>query len=116
MQLCLEIELDSNLTAAIIQPGAATFIDANTSTDWFIDDVRMLADTVVLDSSLQNSYTAHLLEGKSLPISYTTFVSQSHILTQQPNLPLILSVHSLDLSLSLSISLRIHQLELKLTE
>ena len=69
MQLCLEIELVSNPTAAIIQPRAAIFTDANTSIDWAIDDVKMLADTVVLDSSLQNNYTAHVLEGKSLLIN-----------------------------------------------
>ena len=86
IQLCLEIELDSSPTAATIQgTDAGVFRPGNTSTDWYIDDVKILADTVVLDSSLQNSYTAHLLEGKSLPINYTTFVSQSHIMTQQPN-------------------------------
>jgi hypothetical protein len=87
IQLCLEIELDSDTTAAIIKPGANTaeFNDTNTSAEWYIDDVKMFADTLVLDSSLQNSYTAHLLEGKSLPINYTTFVSQSHVMTQQPN-------------------------------
>jgi hypothetical protein len=83
IQLCLEIELDSDPTAAIIAGGGGEFADVNTSTSWFIDEVKILADTVVLDSSLQNSYTAHLLEGKSLPINYTTFVSQSHIMTQQ---------------------------------
>jgi hypothetical protein len=88
IQLCLEIELDSNPTAAIIkgvEVGGGTYTVENTSTDWTIDDVKILADTVILDSSLQNSYTSHLLEGKSLPINYTTFVSQSHIMTQQPN-------------------------------
>ena len=61
IQLCLEIELDSDTTAAIIKPTAAgEFTDANTSTEWYIDDVKMFADTLVLDSSLQNIYTAHL--------------------------------------------------------
>ena len=86
IQLCLEIELDSNNTAGIIEGNAVgPFTPENTSTTWYIDDVKILADTVVLDSSLQNSYTSHLLEGKSLPINYTTFVSQSHIMTQQPD-------------------------------
>ena len=83
IQLCLEIELDSDPTAAIIAGGGGVFPDNTTSTSWYIDDVKIIADTVVLDSSLQNSYTSHLLEGKSLPINYTTFVSQSHIMTQQ---------------------------------
>ena len=47
IQLCLEIELDSNPTAAIIQGGAAIFTNENTSTDWYMDDVEILADTVV---------------------------------------------------------------------
>jgi hypothetical protein len=64
IQLCLEIEFDSSPTAAIIQPKeGGIFTDANTSTDWTIGDVKILADTVMLDSSLQNSYTSHLLEG-----------------------------------------------------
>ena len=86
LQLTLELELDSNPYAAIIQgTDGQQFTPDNTSTNWDITDVKILADTVMLDSSLQNSYTSHLLEGKSLPINYTTFVSQSHIMTQQPN-------------------------------
>jgi len=85
INLCLEIELDSDPTAAIVKIGPRTFDAANTSNNWYIDDVKIFADTVVLDSSLQNSYTSHLLEGKSLPINYTTFVSQSTTMTQQPN-------------------------------
>ena len=85
INLCLEIELDSDPTAAIVKIGPRTFDVDNTSNNWYIDDVKIFADTVVLDSSLQNSYTSHLLEGKSLPINYTTFVSQSTTMTQQPN-------------------------------
>jgi hypothetical protein len=85
INLCLEIELDSDPTAAIVKIGPRTFQAANTSNNWYLDDVKIFADTVVLDSSLQNSYTSHLLEGKSLPINYTTFVSQSTTMTQQPN-------------------------------
>ena len=85
LQLTLEIELDSNNNAAIIEGvTGGMFNPTNTSTTWDITDVKILADTVMLDSSLQNSYTSHLLEGKSLPSNYTTFVSQSHIMTQTP--------------------------------
>jgi hypothetical protein len=34
------------------------------------------ADVVTLDNALDNEYAQHLLEGKTLPISYNTYVSQ----------------------------------------
>ena len=36
----------------------------------------MKVDLCTLDNALDNSYAQHLLSGKSLPISYNTFVSQ----------------------------------------
>jgi hypothetical protein len=41
-----------------------------------------------LDNALDNSYAQHLLSGKSLPISYNTFVSQMQTITGQ-DAPLI---------------------------
>ena len=35
----------------------------------------MIADIVTLDNELQNSYTKHVLEGKTLPINYSTYIT-----------------------------------------
>ena len=51
INLCLEIELDSDPTAAIVKIGPRTFDVNNTSNNWYLDDVKIFADTVVLDSS-----------------------------------------------------------------
>ena len=79
------MDLDNNQYAAITQPGTATLTSANTSTSWTIEDVVAHADMIALDRGLQNSYASHLLEGKPLPINYTTVVSQSHAMSQTPS-------------------------------
>ena len=43
---------------------------------WVLQNVMLKADVVTLDNSLDNAYAQHLLEGKSLPINYSTYVSQ----------------------------------------
>ena len=44
---------------------------------WHIDNVQVKVDTCTLDNAFDNSYAQHLLGGRSLPISYNTFVSQN---------------------------------------
>jgi len=61
---------------------------ANSSYNWSINNVQVKTDICVLDNALDNSYAQHLLSGKSLPISYNTFVSQLQTITGQ-NAPLI---------------------------
>jgi hypothetical protein len=75
--ITFEFEIVSGATDAIISPSGAsgTFNTTNTSTNWQIQDVRMVADVITLDSGLQNSYAEHVLSGKSLPINYSTYVS-----------------------------------------
>jgi hypothetical protein len=79
-----EFEVVSGATDAIVSPAAVpagttatdvVFRAANTSTNWQIQDARMIADVITLDSGLQNSYAEHVLSGKSLPINYSTYVS-----------------------------------------
>jgi hypothetical protein len=69
---------DSNFEAIVDSSGNANdlFLEANTSTDWQIENVQVKVDVCTLDNALDNSYAQHLLSGKSLPISYNTFVSQ----------------------------------------
>ena len=77
--LTFEFEVVSGATDAIVSPAgdtlALTFNTANTSTNWQIEDVRMIADVITLDSGLQNSYASHILSGQNLPINYSTYVS-----------------------------------------
>ena len=77
--ITIELELADGYLDAIVDPAAlATDVvtDANTSTDWQIENVQVKVDVCTLDNALDNSYAQHLLSGKSLPISYNTFVSQ----------------------------------------
>ena len=60
----------------------------NTSLLWEINNVQVKTDICVLDNALDNSYAQHLLAGKSLPISYNTFVSQLQTIAGQ-SAPLI---------------------------
>ena len=81
--ITLELELVDAPTDPVvaIQLDAATGVPANfkaatTSNDWQIENVQVKVDVCTLDNALDNSYAQHLLSGKSLPISYNTFVSQ----------------------------------------
>ena len=76
--ITIELELaDANTDAIIaVQTTGTTYIDTNTSIDWQIENVQVKVDVCTLDNALDNSYAQHLLSGKSLPISYNTFVSQ----------------------------------------
>jgi hypothetical protein len=57
------------------------FKTSDTSTQWQIQDVRIVCDLVTLDSALQNSYAEHVLSGKALPINYSTYITQFQTVT-----------------------------------
>ena len=80
--IVVELELDSNQFANIGQPDGHIFTDANTSKTFTIDDVVMFGDVLTLDNSLNNSYIEALMSGTALTIPFTSFVSQSHIMSQ----------------------------------
>ena len=77
--ITFEFEIVSGAEDAIVTPIALgtniVYDTTNTSTNWQIQDVRLVADVVTLDSGLQNSYAEHVLSGKRLPINYSTYVS-----------------------------------------
>ena len=87
--LTIELELtnDPNDPVVVgINPTGApanAFTTANTSTNWQLQQVQVKMDVVILDSTLDNSYAAHLLSGKALPINYSTWVSQSQMVSGQ---------------------------------
>ena len=78
--ITIELELVNQFTDSVIalnaESGVTQYKD-NVSSTWQIENVTVKADVVTLDNSLDNEYAQHLLEGKSLPISYSSYVSQS---------------------------------------
>jgi len=87
----IELELVDDATEPIISNIPATadtgspneFALSNTSLLWSISNVQVKVDLCTLDNALDNSYAQHLLSGKSLPISYNTFVSQMQTIAGQ---------------------------------
>ena len=80
--LTIELELVNDAGTPVISPASSTtgssgvFQVSNCSTVWQIQNVQAKCDICVLDNSLENSYTEHLLSGRALPINYNTFISQ----------------------------------------
>jgi hypothetical protein len=88
MPITIEIELtsiqnDPVLWPADITAGSAPFNTTNTSNSWQIQDVQLKCDLCTLDNALDNEYAQHLLSGKSLPINYNTYVSQTQQMVGQ---------------------------------
>ena len=69
----------------------------NTSIDWEISNARVVCDVCTLDNNLNNEYVKHLLEGKGLPITYTTYITQSQTVKGSTDIsvPVIRSVSKL---------------------
>ena len=74
--LTFELELVSDNTLPFVLNTILPFTTANTSNSWKIQNVEMKLDIVTLDNALDNSYYELLLSGKSLPISYNTYIYQ----------------------------------------
>ena len=84
MPLTIELELVNDANDVVITPGVdAVFTTANTTSDWHIDNVQLKCDILHLDNSLQNNYDKHLLGGKSLPINFNTYITQSQAIVGQ---------------------------------
>ena len=70
----IDASLRNRFTTSVALPaGSAT----NTSVDWEINNVFCACDVLSLDNNLNTEYVKHLLEGKGLPITYTTYITQS---------------------------------------
>ena len=91
MPITIELELTSIMSDPIFFPSdfvatsaaATPFTAANTSGLWGIEDVQIKCDVCALDNALDNEYAQHLLSGKSLPINYNTYVSQTQMMVGQ---------------------------------
>lgn len=79
--ITLEFEL-GDINDAIVSPFAYggfyqnVYTVANTTNNWEIQNCCIKCDICTLDNALNNSYVEHLLSGKALPISYSTYISQ----------------------------------------
>ena len=112
--LTIEFELVNNDIDCIINPDDST--EANAIGDRFTTDVALpggnasntsklfelnnafvSCDICTLDNNLSNEYVKHLLEGKGLPITYTTYITQSQSVAgySDINVPVIRSVSKL---------------------
>ena len=85
--ITIELELVNNFTDAVISQGVSIPDPAggatpvvlggtNSSQSWKMNNIQLKCDLCTLDNALDNEYSQHLLSGKSLPISYSTYVSQ----------------------------------------
>ena len=112
--LTIALELVNNDTDCIINPDDNT--EANAIGDRFTTDVALpggnasntskmfelhnafvSCNICTLDNNLNNEYVKHLLEGKGLPIAYTTYITQSQSVAgySDINVPVIRSVSKL---------------------
>ena len=117
--LTIEVELVTNATDCFINPNdydeSDTGIDAglrnrftvavagdtgkatNTSIDFEISNPRVVCDCVSIDHNLNSEYVKFLLEGKGLPITYTTLITQSQTVKGSTDfsIPVVRSVSKL---------------------
>ena len=74
--LVFEFEIISDKTEAFADSVAGgNFTPDDTGSDWSMSDIRLTGDVVTLDSALMNSYSEHVLSGKSLNIQYGTYIT-----------------------------------------
>ena len=84
MPLTIELELVNDANDPIVTPGVdSVFTTTNTSNNWQLENVQIKCDICNLDNSLQNNYDSHLLSGKSLPINFNTYITQSQAIVGQ---------------------------------
>jgi hypothetical protein len=75
---------DQGCNVVVTNAGATAYgVAINTSTNWRIENPRVLVDICTLDNSLQNEYAQLLLSGKSLPINYSSYVNQMQSISGQ---------------------------------
>ncbi len=82
--ITIEFELVNNALDPIVEPNNTSgygFPVASTSVLWQIENVQLKADLCTLDNGLENSYSEHLLSGKTLPINYTTHIVQAQAIS-----------------------------------
>ena len=99
--LTLELELVNEFTDVCVtpytvdtavHPGVVSRFPENISSkQWSIEQVEVKCDLCTLDNALENSYEAHLLEAKTLPINYNTYISQTQNIVGQTDIAINVS-------------------------
>ena len=86
--------LHEKITADVALPGGNA---TNTSKVFELNNAFVQCDVCTLDNNLNNEYVKHLLEGKGLPITYTTYITQSQSVENMDSIsvPVIRSVSKL---------------------
>jgi len=65
------------LAPGAIGVGGAAPVAAVMSQNWSLSDVRFYGDMCELDAGLQSSYASHLSSGRTLPLAFYSFVTQT---------------------------------------
>ena len=92
--ITIELELVNNfydpiISGALANDGRSAVImklgltAANTSSIWQLDNVQIKADIVRMDNQLENEFAQRFLSGQSIPINYSTYISQIQALSGQ---------------------------------
>ena len=72
--LIFEFELVGNYLDALVSSGVTADYNAR---ECNITDVQLKADILQIDSSVDNEYTKHVLAGEHLPITLSSYHSQT---------------------------------------
>ena len=90
----LDADVRGRFTRDVALPAGG---DTNTSKVFELNNAFVSCDICTLDNNLNNEYVKHLLEGKGLPITYTTYITQSQSVAglTDINVPVIRSVSKL---------------------
>ena len=92
--ITIELELVNNFYDPIVSGAIASdarsavimklgLTATNTSSIWQLDNVQIKADIVRMDNQLENEFAQRFLSGQSIPINYSTYISQIQALSGQ---------------------------------
>ena len=75
--IIIELEICNLQTEPIVEPSGDVRTAAKTSTNWQIENVKVFADTIMLDNERDNQFAEHLLSGKTMPIQFSSYTNQT---------------------------------------
>ena len=89
--LTIEMEICNNLYDPIISPQYPGFSDvtdlgitaADTASNWQIQNVQIKCDICKMDNQLENEFAQRFLSGQTIPINYSTFITNLQVLQGQ---------------------------------
>ena len=76
--LQIELEVVNAYTDVCVTQSVVNGVQfgAAASEEWLITEPQIKCDVITLDNQLDNEYTDHLMQGKTLPINFASFVHQ----------------------------------------